>query len=265
MELFGYLAAILMGLILGSIGGGGSILTVPILVYIMGVPPTTATGYSLLIVGSSAAYGAYRYHTKGLVKFKQSILFAIPSLIAVYSARAFIIPSLPDILFETPVTISKDFFIMVLFASLMFLSAFMMLRNSYRTIAPTTNERHIAIAPLAGICVGMTTGILGAGGGFLIIPSLVLLMGIPMKEAIGSSLCIIAINSLLGFLGDLQSGIELQIPLLPIMITATIGGMWAATSISHRFDSRKLQRLFAYFTLIVACIILFEELFNHGA
>lgn len=260
MEIIGYLAAILMGVTLGAIGGGGSILTVPILVYLMGVTPAVATGYSLLIVGSTAAVGAFRYYRKGLVRLKESFFFALPSLAAVYCTRAFIVPALPETLLTSPVTISKDVAIMVFFATLMLLSAFMMLRNSRRNVALEPKQRHMTVVPAVGVAVGLTTGILGAGGGFLIIPSLVLLIGLSMKEAVGSSLAIIAINSLLGFTGDLQSGIALQLPLLPLMIAATVGGMLTATSFSHRFDGKKLQGAFAYFTLIVACIIFFKEL-----
>lgn len=260
METVGYIAAVLMGLTLGSIGGGGSILTVPILVYLMGISPTTATGYSLLIVGSTAAVGAFRYYRKGLVRLRESLFFAIPSLGAVYCTRAIIVPALPETFLTTPVIISKDVAIMVFFGALMLLSAFMMLRNSRREVAFEPKERHMVVVPAVGVAVGLTTGILGAGGGFLIIPSLVLLIGLSMKEAVGSSLAIIAINSLLGFTGDLSNGIALQLPLLPLMIAATVGGMLAATSLSHRFDGKKLQRSFAYFTLVVACIIFIKEL-----
>ncbi|MCH1429204.1 MAG: TSUP family transporter [Chlamydiales bacterium] len=261
MEILGYIAALLMGITLGTIGGGGSILTVPILVYLMGVTPAVATGYSLLIVGATAAFGAFRYYRKGLINLKASIFFALPSIAAVYFTRAYLVPSLPDPLLTQPIELGKDLGIMVFFALLMVSSSFMMLRNS-KQLKPAKHAHHPAVlVMLEGAFVGIITGILGAGGGFLIIPALVLLMGMPMKEAVGASLLIIALKSLIGFIGDLQNGIELQIPLLPLMICCTLSGMWGATLLSSHFDGKRLQRSFAYFTLLVACIIFIKEFY----
>ena len=260
LEIIGYIAAYFMGVTLGSIGGGGSILTVPILVYLIGVNPVTATGYSLLIVGSAAAYGAYRYYKKGLIDIRAAIVFAIPSIIAVYITRAYLMPAIPDPVIQAPVIIGKDFAIMVLFAFLMIAAATMMLRNSKTLKPPKEEPHHYGLVIIEGALVGVATGVLGAGGGFLIIPALVLLMGMPMKEAVGASLFIIALKSLIGFIGDIQTGIEFQFPMLIIFFIATFAGMWSATMISHRFDGKKLQQIFAYFTLFVAAIILIKEL-----
>ena len=260
MEIFGYIAALFMGLTLGTIGGGGSILTVPVLVYLMGVTPTIATGYSLLIVGTTAAFGAHRYYKQGLVNIRASLAFAAPSIVAVYLTRAFLMPAIPNTIIDTPFTLTKDLAILLFFATLMVLSATMMLRNSRKLEPPQKAQHPLPLIILEGAIVGIITGMLGAGGGFLIIPALVLLMGMPMKEAVGASLFIIALKSLLGFIGDLQSGIDLQMPLLALFTLATISGMLMATRISTRFDGKKLQRLFAYFTLLVACIIFVKEL-----
>jgi uncharacterized membrane protein YfcA len=259
LEIVGYIAAFFMGITLGSIGGGGSILTVPILVYLMDVSPVTATGYSLLIVGSAAAFGAYRYYRKGLIDIKAAIVFAIPSIIAVYATRAFLMPAIPDPVLQSPIIIGKDLAIMVLFAALMIAAAMMMLRNSKSLKPPKDKPHHYGLVIIEGAVVGVATGILGAGGGFLIIPALVLLMGMPMKEAVGASLFIIALKSLIGFIGDIQSGIEFQFPMLALFFVATFAGMWAATIVSHRFDGQKLQQAFAYFTLLVAALILLKE------
>ena len=261
LDIIGYFAAILMGVTLGSIGGGGSILTVPILVYLMGVNPVTATGYSLLLVGSTAAFGAFRYYRMGQVNIKASIIFAIPSIIAVYSTRAFLMPAIPDIINIKFFSISKDLVIMVLFAILMVLSATMMLRDSKKEKNTKLKKKsyNVGFIILEGALVGIVTGILGAGGGFLIIPALVLLVGMPMKEAIGSSLLIISLKSLLGFLGDVQNGIELQFPMLPMFFLATLIGMFLATKLAHKLKGDNLQKIFAYFTLVVATIILFRE------
>jgi|TARA_X000001036_G_scaffold434070_1_gene472796 hypothetical protein len=261
MEILGYIAAFIMGVTLGSIGGGGSILTVPILVYLMGVTPVTATGYSLLIVGSAAAFGAFRYYRQGLIDMKAAITFAIPSIVAVYLTRAFLMPAIPDQITSVPFVVSKDIAIMVLFAILMVAAAIMMLRNS-KNLTPLKDDyhHHSILIVVEGAVVGVATGILGAGGGFLIIPALVLLMGMDMKRAVGASLFIIALKSLIGFIGDIQSGIEFQMPMLVFFFIATFAGMFAATLISHKFDGKKLQQVFAYFTLIVAFIIFVKEL-----
>ena len=261
LEILGYIAAFFMGLTLGTIGGGGSILTVPILVYLMGINPVIATGYSLLIVGSAAAFGALQYYRKGLIHIKAAMTFAIPSIIATYLTRAFVMPAIPDPISQTPITIYKDIALMVLFAGLMIAAAIMMLRNSKKLVPPKEQaNRHTGLIIIDGTIVGAATGMLGAGGGFLIIPALVLLIGMPMKEAVGASLLIIALKSLIGFIGDIQSGIELQLPMLSLFFTATFAGMFLATRISSLFDSKKLQQVFAYFILIIAFIILAKEL-----
>ncbi|MCY7296730.1 sulfite exporter TauE/SafE family protein [Alteromonas sp. a30] len=266
MLVLGYLAAVLMGMVLGVIGGGGSILTVPILVYLMDVTPDVATGYSLLIVGATAAFGAVRYFREGLVDVKASIMFAIPSIIAVYLSRAYLMPSIPDVLTTAPIEITKNLAIMVLFATLMLVSAAMMLKKAYGksaiTAAPPSEPTSpkIALIVIEGAVVGIVTGILGAGGGFLIIPALVLFLGMPMKNAVGASLFIIGLKSLLGFVGDLQSGIELEMPLLPLMLVATFIGMAVSTKIAEKLDGAALQKFFALFTLVIAVFIMSKEL-----
>lgn len=271
LEVLGYLAAVVMGVVLGVIGGGGSILTVPILVYLMQVPAEIATGYSLLIVGLTAAFGAYGYFRKGLIDLQSSIIFAIPSIVAVYLARAYLMPAIPDTLLQTPFLLTKNMGIMLLFAGLMLASAIMMLNKARQTVtqpepqatasqSKPLNLKSILIIALEGAVVGVLTGILGAGGGFLIIPALVLLMGMPMKQAVGASLFIIALKSIIGFSGDLQAGIPLQMPLLPIMLVCTIGGMLISTKIASRVDGKHLQAFFAYFTLVIALFIIAKEL-----
>ena len=268
LEILGYIAAVLMGMVLGVIGGGGSILTVPILVYLMGVPADVATAYSLLIVGATAAYGAISYFRLGLVDVKASILFAIPSIIAVYLSRAFLMPAIPDILRIGDYLVSKNVAIMVFFAILMLSSAIMMLRKAYKKNIPLAQSSHtnivsspkVTLIVIEGALVGLITGILGAGGGFLIIPALVLLLGMPMKRAVGASLFIIALKSLLGFIGDLQTGIFLDHQLLGLMLLATFIGMSISTKISEKLEGQSLQKFFAFFTLIIAIFIIVKEL-----
>ncbi|MCH1414670.1 MAG: sulfite exporter TauE/SafE family protein [Glaciecola sp.] len=269
MLIIGFLAAILMGIVLGVIGGGGSILTVPILVYLMAVPADIATGYSLLIVGATAAYGAISYFKQGLVDVKSSIIFAIPSIMAVYLTRAYLMPNVPDTLNIATFSFSKNVAIMVFFAVLMLVSAAMMLKKAYAepiTLQQAGSDEVITISPnilliaVEGAFVGVITGVLGAGGGFLIIPALVLLMGMPMKKAVGASLFIIALKSLIGFTGDLQSGIDLDIPLLGMMLLATFIGMTISKKIAGNLEGQTLQKFFAYFTLAIAVFIIVKEI-----
>ena len=199
MELFGYFGALCIGLILGLTGGGGSILTVPILVYVMLIDPIIATAYSLFIVGTTSAFGAFQNYRKGLVDIKNGFLFAIPSFIAVYITRRFLVPLIPDTIVEQPFMLTKSTFLMVFFAVIMVLAAISMLKKKKEVVETAGN---IAISTLLfqTFTIGIIIGLVGAGGGFLIIPSLLLFAKLPMKKAVGTSLFIIAMNSLIGFL-----------------------------------------------------------------
>jgi uncharacterized membrane protein YfcA len=198
--------AVFIGMTLSIIGGGGSILTVPIFVYILGLPATEATAYSLFVVGATAALSAIGYQREGLIAWKDGILFAIPSLFAVFLVRSYILPGIPDSMGAAiGLSFSKDLFIMVLFAIIMGLASYSMIRSKVITepkkeYSPALKSAFIMIE---GFGVGGLTGIVGAGGGFLIIPALVLLLKMPIKKAIGTSLMIIAVKSLIGFTGDL--------------------------------------------------------------
>jgi uncharacterized protein len=270
--LSGYIAALLMGIVLGVVGGGGSILTVPILVYLFGIAPVTATGYSLLIVGATAAFGAARYLQQNLFDIKTATLFAIPSIIAVYLTRLYVMPNIPSVLLQHPILITKDSAIMVLFALLMLGSAFFMLRSGRQP--STTNQSGSTALPNAlkrntlivteGAIIGMLTGMLGAGGGFMIIPALVLILKMPMKQAIGASLYIIALKSLIGFTGDLQTGIELDWHILSLILLATFAGMAISGKIARKLSNHVLQRFFGLFTLVVAVLIIVQELQTRG-
>lgn len=259
MVILGYILAVLMGLTLGLIGAGGSILTVPILVYLLGVKPVVATGYSLLVVGSAALTGAFHYGRNGLVNLRAVLMFAAPAMLTVLATRTFIVPAIPDPILG----ISKDIFIMLLFATLMILAAVFMLRP----VKTTPNRSHVLnagrvvklISGSAG--VGLLTGMVGAGGGFLIIPTLIALFGLHVKEAIGTSLAIIALNSLVGFQGDIAAGIPLDLPLLGTFLGLTLLGMWRGTTLSKRMEGEKLKKLFGMFTLLVGLAVLAEELY----
>lgn len=263
MELLGYGISILMGMTLGMIGGGGSILTVPLLVYIFGLQPLVATAYSLFIVGSTALIGGIFSYRKGEVDLRTGLVFAIPSFIGVYTTRAFVIPSLPDpILSISTFTITKSLLMMLVFAILMLAASYSMIRsksNLAKASALSPQLRYLLIA-FEGFIVGGVTGFVGAGGGFLIIPALVVLVGLPMKIAVGTSLFIIAAKSLFGFLGDLQSGTMMNWSLLLNVTALAIVGIFIGMALASKIADAKLKKAFGYFVLIMGSGILIDQI-----
>lgn len=263
-EIFGYFGALLVGLVLGLIGGGGSILTVPIMVYLIGLNPIMATAYSLFVVGVTSVIGAYKNFKKGLVDIKTAVIFAIPAFIAVYLTRRYLVPMIPDVVFTiNNFQVTNSIFIMVLFAVIMLLASFSMLKTKNNKDTENQEQEikyNYPLIGLEGLGVGVLTGIVGAGGGFLIIPALVLLAKLPMKKAVGTSLLIIAVKSLIGFLGDLPN-IEIDWAFLLTFTTISIIGIIIGVYASKFISGKKLKKGFGYFTLITAIYILFKELF----
>jgi uncharacterized membrane protein YfcA len=203
MEFVGYLASIVIGISLGLIGGGGSILTVPVLVYLFRIDAVLATSYSLFIVGTTSVIGSVTYFKKGLVSIKTAIVFGIPSILAVFLTRAFLVPAIPLEVFQVgSLLITKSILLMLLFAVLMIFASYSMIKkeNIKEEKIGQPQVFNYPMILLEGMVVGVLTGLVGAGGGFLIIPALVVLSKLPMKEAIGTSLVIIAAKSLIGFL-----------------------------------------------------------------
>lgn len=262
MELLGYFCALLIGLSLGLIGGGGSILTVPVLVYLFGINPVLATAYSLFVVGLTSFVGAIGKHREGLVEVRTAIVFAIPAFIAVYLARLFLVPAIPAIILETSsLIVSKDLAIMVFFSLIMLVAAISMIRSKRKQEEPKEGVvlRYPMIV-LDGLVVGLLTGTVGAGGGFLIIPALVLLARLPMKLAVGTSLAIVAVKSLIGFIGDIQSGQNIEWTFLMTFTGLAIVGIFAGNFISRFAGEKKLKRAFGWFVLVMSLYILTKEL-----
>ncbi len=260
--IIGFAAAILIGVSLGLIGGGGSILTVPVLVYILGVNPVLATAYSLFVVGSTSLVGSVTYMKKGLVNYKTALVFAIPSFIAVFLTRKFFVPALPDPLFNLgEAIITKNIGIMVFFALIMLAASYSMITTK-KCVDCDENEPVVFNFPmiaLEGSIVGVITGIVGAGGGFLIIPALVLLAKLPMKMAVGTSLLIIAAKSLIGFLGDLSTqSIDWQ--LLLIFTSLSIVGIFIGSALSKKINEKVLKTGFGWFVLVMGIYIITKEL-----
>jgi hypothetical protein len=260
--IIGFASAILIGVSLGLIGGGGSILTVPVLVYILGVNPVLATAYSLFVVGSTSLVGAGTYMKKGLVNYKTALVFAIPSFIAVFITRKFLVPALPDPLFTVgDAIITKNIGIMVFFALIMLAASYSMI-TAKKCVDCDENEPVVFNFPmiaLEGSVVGVITGIVGAGGGFLIIPALVLLAKLPMKMAVGTSLLIIAAKSLIGFLGDLSTQ-TIDWQLLLIFTALSIVGIFIGSALSKKINEEILKTGFGWFVLAMGIYIITKEL-----
>ena len=263
LTIFGLLASTLIGISLGLIGGGGSILTVPVLVYLFNVDPVLATAYSLFVVGSTSLVGAATYMKKGLVNYKTALVFAIPSFIAVFLTRKFLVPALPDPLFTVgEAIITKNIGIMVFFALIMLAASYSMI-TAKKCVDCDEDEPVVFNFPmiaLEGSVVGVITGIVGAGGGFLIIPALVLLAKLPMKMAVGTSLLIIAAKSLIGFLGDLSSQ-TIDWQMLLIFTSLSIVGIFIGSGLSKRINEKILKTGFGWFVLAMGIYIITKELF----
>jgi hypothetical protein len=258
MEYFGYLASVLIGITLGLIGGGGSILTVPILVYLFNIQPESATSYSLFIVGITAMVGSYRHYFLGNLKIKSALYFALPSVFSLLFVRKILLPKIPSVLFDIHgFIISKDLVIMVVFAILMVAASLSMIRKSKENTISKINFLRLI---LIGILVGFVTGFLGAGGGFLIIPALLFFANLPMKQAVGTSLFIIFINSLIGFSGDIVGGISINYQLLFTITIIAIVGMIIGTQLSKKIDGAKLKPAFGWFVLIMGIYIIIKEI-----
>lgn len=265
MSIIVILLAVMIGISLGLIGGGGSILTVPVLVYVAHVSPTLSTAYSLFIVGSTSLVGGFTNMAKKLVHIPTAIIFSIPSFIAVYSVRKYVIPAIPDTIFYIgDFAVTKNIFIMVFFAAIMLFASVSMIRNKEQEEENqdiTKIKFNYPLIILEGFVVGALTGFVGAGGGFLIIPALVMFAKLPMRLAIGTSLLIIAIKSLIGFTGDVQNlSNQMDWTLLGVFTIAAIVGIFIGTYLAKFIKAETLKKGFGWFVLVMAIYILTKEL-----
>ncbi len=260
MEIIGYIASILVGVVLGLLGGGGSILSIPILVYLFGIEPVMASAYSLFIVGMTSFVGAIPKYREHLINLKTGFIFGIPSIIAIFSTRKWIVPAIPDIVLQVgSFELTKRGLLLGLFALLMVLASFSLLRKKKEIVSSTQRFRTFLVI-IEGTLIGFLTGLVGAGGGFLIIPALVFLTGLPFKTAVGTSLFIIAINSLVGFVGDLIN-YEIDWFFLLSITSLAILGILAGNFLSRRILSFYLRKAFGWITLLMGCWILLREFF----
>ncbi len=266
VEIFGYAASVLIGVTLGLIGGGGSILTVPVLVYLFSIDIVAATAYSLFIVGATSAVGSINYFRQGLVNVRTAIIFGIPSIVAVFLTRHYIVPAIPsEITHIGDFILTKGIFMMLLFAVLMIAAAYSMIKPSEENDNTQNADNQIFNYPLIlaeGLIVGTLTGLIGAGGGFLIIPALVVLSKLPMKEAVGTSLVIIAMKSLIGFLGENHSTL-IDWNLMLTVTGFAIFGIFIGMFLARHIDGCRLKPAFGWFTLVMGIYIILKETFLH--
>ena len=264
IEIVGYICAIFIGLSLGLIGGGGSILTVPVLTYLFGKSAKEATMYSLFIVGVAASFGAIKMLKKGLVDFKTGAVFSIPALASISFARAVLVPAIPKEIFSVGTfTLTDNIAIMILFAVVMLKASVSMIKGRGALEQKTCEtEKNYSVIMVQGVFVGLLTGTIGAGGGFLIIPALVLLAKMPMKTAVGTSLMIIAVNSLLGFGVDVITNDTYQVDwkFLSVFASIAVVGIFVGSFLSNYISGEKLKKSFGWFVLVMGCFILVKEL-----
>jgi uncharacterized membrane protein YfcA len=257
-EIIGYVCTVVAGLLMGLLGGGGSILTVPIFAYLFHMPAHLATGYSLFVVGITSLVGAVSYYAKGKIDVKAGLCFALPSLIGVYISRRWILNALPDIVWQSP-TVTKDQLILSVFALLMLGASMKMLRN--QKVQTTDGQLSFWHIGVFGLMTGLFIGFVGAGGGFIIVPALVLLARLDMKTAVGTSLMIIFLNASVGLIGDLQSGLSFQWTQLWIFCGLTITGLLTGLTLNKHISGQKLKKGFGFFVLLFAVGMLCKELF----
>lgn len=253
--------AFAIGFILRLIGGGGSILTVPVLVYLMGIDPHHATAYSLFIVGVSSLVASLQNARMKMIDYRLGLVFAFPAFLVIFLVRRLLLPLLPDILYESNfMMIHKDTAIMVFFALVMLISSISMIRGRRDKLDKSNPELNYPLIFCQGIVVGIVTGIVGAGGGFMIIPAMVFFANMEMKRAVATSLMVVAINSLIGFAGDVSS-VPLNWPFLLTFTAISVISVTLASPLVQKINSDKLRRIFGWFILCMGIYIIGRELF----
>lgn len=264
LEIIGFIGAFLVGLILGLIGSGGSILSVPILVYLFGINPITATAYSLFIVGTTSLIGSIRNFKNKLIDYNTTLIFSISAIISVYITRKYLIHMIPEIIISSDmISISKNQLIMLLFSLLMIAAGVLMINKTPKTIVKIKLTKTIAPNKILifseGSLIGFLTGLIGAGGGFIIIPILVILSNLRMKNAIATSLVIISLKSLIGFLGDVQN-LEIDWTFLLIFSLISVLGIFLGQRYSQSISDNTLKINFGTFIIAIAFLIIFIEI-----
>lgn len=266
MIALGYFLGLLIGISLGMMGAGGAIMTIPVLVYLFHIDTLLATFYSLFIVGITAFIGTIGYIRNKLFDAKTVFFFGFPSIISVILTTRLLLPTIPNILWETNgFTLTKQLLLLILFAVLMMIAAVAMIKSSQaikkEEYAEFQRYRYVLIM-LQGLLVGLVTGLFGAGGGFIIVPALVVLAHLPMKKAVGTSLCIITINCVIGFISKYGTVDDIDWLFLLLFTSLTAAGILTGVVISRRISGERLKKIFALFMLVMGTFILVKECLN---
>jgi uncharacterized membrane protein YfcA len=257
----GYVLAVFVGIILGMIGSGGSILSVPILVYVMGIEPTIATAYSLFIIGTTSLVGGIHKARQNLVDFKKVLLFGIPTVITVFITRKILIPKIPDVIIQNEFfTLQKSVLIMIFFAFVMIFASIRMIKPLKEVVLSGDEKLNYFKITILGILIGLVSGFVGAGGGFLIVPTLLFFAKTPMKMAVGTSLLIVSSQSLIGFTGDLMGTEVMDWQLVSFFTLASIIGIFIGNRLSKRVEEERLKTAFGWFVLTMGIYIMVKEL-----
>lgn len=260
MHILGYFFAIVIGLVMGLIGGGGSILSVPVFAYLFEIDAITATTLSLFVVGITSSVGSVSFVRQGHVQFSTALQFGLPSVLGILFSRRVVLPHLPPyIINRWGITITNEMFILLLFAILMLISAIKMIQKKERPRGRKFQQSNYTLLASQGLLVGIITGFIGAGGGFLIVPALVMLVGVSMKQAVGTSLFIISVNSLIGFASSLDK-VHIDWPFLLSFTGLSIVGILVGVAFAKNIESKKLKPLFGWVVLSMGIFIIVKEL-----
>lgn len=259
MLIFGLVLALFIGITLGLVGSGGSILTVPVFVYALGVDPNIATTYSLLAIAVSSSIGSIRNFALKRVKMNELVLFGVPSVITVYLTRQFLLPLVPDEFNIGNWVIHQNTVLMLIFAVLMFISGYRMIKAAQLLEFDATRKYPRYVMILQGAMLGFITGGVGAGGGFLIIPALVNFYGMPIMYAVATSLAIISFNSFFGLAGDLEKLHLFDWSILVPYTLILIVGMFTGFYVNKYFRGEQLKKGLGYLILAIGCFILVQE------
>ena len=260
-HIVGYAGAVLTGLILGLMGGGGALLSIPVLHYLFLIPADVATGYSLFLIGVTATSGAIQNIREKLVDYNALAYYGIPSAVTVYCVRRFLIPNLPDTIIHIyGYTLDKNHTILGLLCIVMFTLAYKMI-----LVEPEIEQEHevkeseIGKLIMYSVLIGLFIGVVGAGGGFLMTPALIYIAHLSIKKAIGTSLLLVAGNSLIGFMGDIHSNQTMDWKFLFIFSSFSIVGVFVGIYLQQFIQAKKLKKMFGWFVLFIAVLMVLKE------
>lgn len=260
MEIFGYVALIGIGLVLGLLGSGGSMLSIPVLVYLFSMDVVAASSYSLFIVGITSIMGVWLKQKNQMVDIPSGMLFGGTSVVAIFVVRHWILPNVPEVILVNTFQITKRMLILTVFAALVMISAVVGIVKGQATENQSGSQRKGYLLPI-GFVTGLVVGFVGAGGGFLILPALLVFGRLPFRAAVGTTLLVIVLNSLTGFAGDALS-YSLDWQFLTIVTSLAMGGMLLGNFTHRRIPVYHLRLSFSWLMLTLGVWILTHELFD---